>query len=146
VTPTVTPVERKAPRETQTAPPVTQTAPPATQTAPRETPATSSPAAATPLVAGTWRGTLTFYTTVTPISIQFDDDFSLDLTSPRGTVASGTWSRRSNNMVYVDARHQQLGSFACELKTTDAAITGRCTASGNYAGDIALSEREALSP
>ena len=49
-------------------------------------------------------------------------------------------------MAFVDARHQQLGAFACELKTTDVSIMGRCAASGNYAGDIALSERGPLNP
>lgn len=139
VTPTVPPVTRPVPSVTRTTPPVTKPTTPATQPTP-------SPAVSAPLIPGIWRGTLTFYATVTPISIQFDDDFSLDLTSPRGTVASGTWSRRSNNMVFVDARHQQLGAFACELKATDASITGRCAASGNYAGDIALSERGPLNP
>ena len=103
-------------------------------------------ALSTPPVPGTWRGTLTFYAAVTPISIRFDDDYSLDLTSPRGTVASGTWSKGANDVVSVDARHQQLGPFACELKTTNASIKGRCTANGNYAGEIALSDRGPLNP
>ena len=100
----------------------------------------------TALVPGNWRGTLTFYATTTPIGIQFADDSSLQLTSPRGTVASGTWSRPSSTTIAVDARHQQLGAFTCDLKTTGASIAGRCTANGTYAGDIALSERGPLTP
>jgi len=113
-------------------------------------PAATIPAAQDPVtqtsIPGTWRGTLTFYTTVTPISIRFGDDLTMDLTSPRGTVASGTWSRSANDTIVVDARHRQLGAFACDLKTTNAAITGRCTASGNYAGDIALLDRGTVNP
>jgi hypothetical protein len=107
-------------------------------------PAPTRPETPAPLVPGTWRGTLAFLGTVTPISIQFADDASLALTSPRGVVASGSWSRQADGSILVDARHQQLGDFKCDLKAAAATIAGRCTANGKHAGDITLAGRGPL--